>query len=61
MRLIPGVLTSPSVITTIDSNQDSVFSESEKRAYADPIPTGAKPMWFQTNADATLAFLNACL
>ena len=34
MRLIPGVMVAPSVIAAIDSNDDGVFSESEKQAYA---------------------------
>ena len=34
MRLIPGVLTAPSVIAAIDINHDGVFSASEKQAYA---------------------------
>ena len=34
MRLIPGILVSPSVIAAIDSNSDGAFSESEERAYA---------------------------
>jgi hypothetical protein len=37
MRLIPGVLVAPSVIDAIDSNHDGVFSESEKRAYAQRV------------------------
>jgi HupE / UreJ protein len=34
MRLIPGILVSPSVIAAIDSNGDGAFSESEERTYA---------------------------
>lgn len=34
MRLIPGVLSAPSIIGLIDSNHDGVFSQSETRAYA---------------------------
>ena len=34
MRLIPGILVSPSVIAAIDSDGDGVFSENEQRAYA---------------------------
>jgi hypothetical protein len=37
MRLIPGILVSPSVVASIDSNGDSVFSESEERAYAQRV------------------------
>lgn len=34
MRLIPGMIVSPSVIATIDGNGDGSFSEPEERAYA---------------------------
>lgn len=34
MRLIPGVLVAPSVISTIDTNRDGVFSKEETNAYA---------------------------
>jgi hypothetical protein len=34
MRLIPGILVSPSVIASIDADADGAFSESEERAYA---------------------------
>ena len=37
MRLIPGVMVAPSVIALIDANHDGVFSEGEKRAYADSV------------------------
>lgn len=37
MRLIPGMLVAPSVIAAIDTNQDGVFSESEKQAYAQRV------------------------
>lgn len=37
MRLIPGVMVAPSVIALIDANHDGVFSEDEKRAYADRV------------------------
>jgi hypothetical protein len=37
MRLIPGVMVAPSVIAMIDANHDGVFSENEKRAYADQV------------------------
>ncbi|GAA3767013.1 HupE/UreJ family protein [Terriglobus aquaticus] len=37
MRLIPGVMVAPSVIAMIDTNHDGVFSEKEKRAYADRV------------------------
>ena len=37
MRLIPGVMVAPSAIAIIDANHDSVFSENEKRAYADRV------------------------
>jgi hypothetical protein len=37
MRLIPGILVSPSVIAEIDSNGDGVFSEVEERAYAERV------------------------
>ncbi len=37
MRLIPGILVSPSVIAAIDSNGDGAFSENEKRAYAQRV------------------------
>jgi hypothetical protein len=37
MRLIPGILVSPSVIAGIDSDGDGVFSESEKRTYAQRV------------------------
>ena len=37
MRLIPGVMVAPSVIDAIDSDHDGVFSESEKRAYAQRV------------------------
>jgi hypothetical protein len=37
MRLIPGVMVAPSVIAMIDANHDGVFSENEKRAYADRV------------------------
>ncbi len=34
MRLIPGVLVAPSVIASIDTNRDGVFSKDETNAYA---------------------------
>jgi len=37
MRLIPGILVSPSVIAGVDSNGDGAFSESEERAYAQRV------------------------
>ena len=37
MRLIPGVLVAPSVISAIDSNHDGVFSEAEEQAYAQRV------------------------
>src|ERR1700683_1477464 len=37
MRLIPGVLAAPSVISAIDSNHDGVFSEAEEQAYAQRV------------------------
>ena len=37
MRLIPGVMVAPSVIAMIDANHDGVFSENEKRAYANRV------------------------
>lgn len=37
MRLIPGLLVSPAVIDTIDTNGDGIFSESEQRAYAQRV------------------------
>ena len=37
MRLIPGVLVAPAVIAAIDSNGDGVFSEDEKRNYAERV------------------------
>ena len=37
MRLIPGIMVAPSVIAMIDANQDGVFSENEKRAYASRV------------------------
>ena len=37
MRLIPGILVSPAVIATIDTNSDGIFSESEQRAYAQRV------------------------
>ena len=37
MRLIPGVMVAPSLIATIDTDHDGVFSESEKRAYANRV------------------------
>jgi hypothetical protein len=37
MRLIPGVMVAPSVIAMIDANHDGVFSENEKRVYADRV------------------------
>jgi hypothetical protein len=37
MRLIPGVMVAFSVIAMIDANHDGVFSEHEKRAYADRV------------------------
>ena len=37
MRLIPGVMVGPSVIAMIDTNHDGIFSEDEKRAYADRV------------------------
>ncbi len=37
MRLIPGILVSPSVIAGIDGNGDGAFSENEKRAYAQRV------------------------
>lgn len=37
MRLIPGVMVAPSVIAMIDADHNGVFSESEKRAYADRV------------------------
>ncbi len=37
MRLVPGVMVAPSVIAMIDANHDGIFSEDEKRAYADHV------------------------
>ncbi len=37
MRLIPGVLVAPSIISAIDSNHDGVFSEVERKAYVDRV------------------------
>jgi hypothetical protein len=37
MRLIPGILVAPSVIASIDSDSNGVFSESEERAYAQRV------------------------
>lgn len=37
MRLIPGILVSPSVIVAVDSNGDGAFSDSEERAYAQRV------------------------
>jgi hypothetical protein len=37
MRLIPGVLVAPSVIATIDTNHDGVFSKDETNAYAERV------------------------
>lgn len=37
MRLIPGILVSPSLIAGIDSDGNGVFSESEERAYAQRV------------------------
>src|SRR5580704_14375079 len=37
MRLIPGILVSPSVIARIDADGDGIFSESEERAYAQRV------------------------
>ena len=37
MRMIPGVMVASSVIAMIDTNHDGVFSENEKRAYADRV------------------------
>lgn len=37
MRLIPGILVSPSVIACIDADADGAFSESEERAYAQRV------------------------
>src|ERR1700733_7298661 len=37
MRLIPGVLVSASVIASIDTDGDGVFSESEERGYAQRV------------------------
>ena len=37
MRLIPGVLVSPSVINAIDSNGDGMFSDNEEHAYAQRV------------------------
>src|SRR5580700_3358159 len=37
MRLIPGILVSPSVIANIDSNGDGAFSEGGERAYAQRV------------------------
>jgi hypothetical protein len=37
MRLIPGILVSPSVIAAIDSNGDGVLSQVEQRAYAQRV------------------------
>jgi len=37
MRLIPGILVSPAVIATIDTNGDGIFSEIEQRAYAQRV------------------------
>lgn len=34
MRLIPGVLTAPQVIASIDTDQDGVFSDAEEKSYA---------------------------
>jgi HupE / UreJ protein len=37
MRLIPGVLVAPMVITHIDENGDGAFSDAEKRAYSQRV------------------------
>ena len=37
MRLIPGIAVSSSVIASIDTNGDGVFSEAEQRAYAERV------------------------
>ena len=37
MRLIPGVLVAPSVIATIDTDHDGVFSKDETNAYAERV------------------------
>jgi hypothetical protein len=37
MRLIPGILVSPSVIAAIDTDGDGAFSENEQRAYAQRV------------------------
>ena len=37
MRLIPGILVSPSVIAGIDSNGDGAFPENEERSYAQRV------------------------
>jgi hypothetical protein len=37
MRLIPGILVSPSVIAGIDTDGDGAFSDNEKRAYAQRV------------------------
>src|ERR1700760_594280 len=37
MRLIPGIMVAPSVIAMIDANHDGLFSEDEKRAYAERV------------------------
>lgn len=37
MRMIPGVVVAPTVITAIDSNGDGVFADAEKRAYAERV------------------------
>jgi hypothetical protein len=37
IRLIPGVMVAPSIITTIDTNHDGLFSATEKQAYAERV------------------------
>ena len=37
MRMIPGVMVAPKVITAIDSNGDGIFADAEKRGYAQRV------------------------
>ena len=40
LRLIPGILVSPTVIAGVDADADGTFSESEERAYAQRVLDG---------------------
>jgi hypothetical protein len=37
LRLIPGILVAPSIVSAIDGNHDGVFSQNEERAYAELV------------------------